>query len=69
MGGDGEELLEALLLDTVGCPVAVERGVRFPDLSVGADIVAFSCVDFTADVFISVDSSLEFACVFVQYKR
>ena len=56
MGDEVEELLEALILDTVGCPVAVERGVRFPDFGVGADIVAFSCVDFTADVFISADA-------------
>lgn len=53
-----EELLEALLFATVCCPVAVERGgVRFPDFGVGADIVAFSCVDFAADVFILADVS------------
>ncbi len=57
MGDDAAELLEALLLDTVGCPVALERGVRFPDFGVGADIVAFSCVDFTAGVFISADAA------------
>ena len=53
MGDDGA--VEELFFDTVGCPVAVERGVRFPDFGVGADIVAFSCVDFTADVFIFAD--------------